>query len=240
MKFLVSCFAISLIAVGGCAQKSKGKKEMSNDVDSLSYALGINLATNFERQNITDLNYDILISALEDYRSGETKMTTESADSVVSALLTKRREVMDLKVKDEGLAFLAENGKKDGVVTTASGLQYMVLEEGSGINPKETDQVTCHYKGTLTNGEVFDSSYDRGEPATFALNRVIKGWTEGLQLMKEGAKYRFFIPQELGYGANPRPGGVIKPYSVLIFDVELIKVLPTEGGNAPKQTPGAK
>lgn len=125
--------------------------------------------------------------------------------------------------KAAGIAFLAENAKKTGVVTTASGLQYEVLTEGSGASPSATDSVTVHYRGTTIDGTEFDSSYSRGAPATFPLNRVIAGWTEGVQLMKEGAKYRFYIPSDLAYG--PRGAGqAIGPNSTLIFDIELIKV----------------
>jgi len=127
------------------------------------------------------------------------------------------------KVKKEGQTFLAENAKKQGIVTTGSGLQYQVLREGKGAKPGPTDEVTVHYKGTLINGTEFDSSYSRGEPATFPLNRVISGWTEGVQLMKVGAKYRFFIPSEMGYGERGAPPN-IPPDSVLIFDVELLRI----------------
>lgn len=126
------------------------------------------------------------------------------------------------KTLDEGRAFLAENAKREGVVVTPSGLQYEVLREGDGKSPKATDIVKCHYEGRLINGKVFDSSYDRGTPAQFALNQVIPGWTEGLQLMKEGAKYRLFIPENLGYGGYG--AGTIPPFSALIFDVELLEV----------------
>ena len=125
--------------------------------------------------------------------------------------------------KSEGENFLVENGKKEGVITTASGLQYQILREGNGKTPKATDQVECHYEGTLINGTKFDSSYDRGQTATFPLNGVIAGWTEGLQLMKEGAKYRFFIPYTLGYGERGA-GASIPPYAALVFDVELVAV----------------
>ncbi len=125
--------------------------------------------------------------------------------------------------KAAGEAFLAENAKKENIITTASGLQYMIIEHGEGVSPSASDNVTVHYKGTTIDGTVFDSSYDRGAPATFPLNRVIAGWTEGLQLMKEGAKYRFFIPSELAYGERGA-GRDIGPNSALIFDVELIKV----------------
>jgi len=125
--------------------------------------------------------------------------------------------------KIAGEAFLAENGKKPGIVTTASGLQYQILQEGSGASPKANDEVTVHYKGTTIDGKEFDSSYSHGAPATFPLNRVIPGWTEGVQLMKEGAKYRFFIPANLAYGERGA-GSRIGPHSALIFDIELIKV----------------
>ncbi|MFW5492680.1 MAG: FKBP-type peptidyl-prolyl cis-trans isomerase, partial [Prevotella sp.] len=128
------------------------------------------------------------------------------------------------KAKEEGARFLAENAKKEGVVTLPSGLQYQVLREGNGKKPKATDQVRCHYEGTLINGTVFDSSYKRGEPAVFGLNQVISGWTEGVQLMQEGAKYRFFIPYNLAYGERGA-GQQIPPFAALIFDVELIEVM---------------
>ena len=126
--------------------------------------------------------------------------------------------------KAEGEKFLAENGKKEGVETLKSGLQYEVLREGNGKKPKATDQVKCHYEGTLINGQVFDSSYKRNEPAVFPLNQVIPGWTEGLQLMQEGAKYRFYIPYILAYGESGA-GGSIPPFATLIFDVELLEVM---------------
>ena len=126
--------------------------------------------------------------------------------------------------REAGEKYLAENAKKEGVVTLPSGLQYLVLKEGSGKKPKATDKVKCHYEGFLTDGTLFDSSVQRGEPATFGLQQVIAGWTEGLQLMQEGAKYRFFIPYLLGYGESGA-GSSIPPYAALIFDVELIEVI---------------
>ena len=125
---------------------------------------------------------------------------------------------------EKGEQFLKENEKKEGVKTTASGLQYKVIKEGSGKNPSATDTVTVHYRGTLIDGKEFDSSYKRGEPAKFPLDRVIKGWTEGVQLMKEGAKYQFFIPAKLGYGARGTPDGTIGENETLIFEIELIKI----------------
>lgn len=135
-----------------------------------------------------------------------------------------KHEEANKAAKEAGIEFLKKNAEKEGVITTASGLQYMVLNEGNGKSPKATDQVKCHYEGMLIDGTLFDSSLQRGTPATFPLNRVIAGWTEGLQLMKEGSKFRFFIPFELGYGPQGA-GASIPPYSTLIFDVELIEVI---------------
>ena len=138
----------------------------------------------------------------------------------------KRKEMEEkgLKARSEGESFLRDNGKRPGIITTASGLQYEILEEGNGKHPKATDSVKCHYEGRLIDGTVFDSSIRRGEPAVFPLNGVISGWTEGVQLMAEGAKYRFYIPYQWAYGANGA-GSSIPPYAALIFDIELIAVM---------------
>lgn len=136
----------------------------------------------------------------------------------------KKAEAEFADVKAAGEKFLEENKAKEGVMVTESGLQYQVLKEGSGAKPTASSSVKVHYHGTLTDGTVFDSSVDRGEPATFGVGQVIKGWTEGLQLMTEGSKYKFFIPQDLAYGATPRGGGPIKPFSTLVFEVELLEV----------------
>ena len=153
-----------------------------------------------------------------------TAMTSQEAQALLNTYFQEKQKAESQKAISEGKAFLEENAKKEGVVTTKSGLQYEILTEGTGKQPKATDTVRCHYEGSLINGSVFDSSYKRGEPAEFGLSQVIPGWTEGVQLMKEGAKYRFYIPYLLGYGENGA-GSSIPPYSTLIFDVELIKVL---------------
>jgi FKBP-type peptidyl-prolyl cis-trans isomerase FklB len=153
-----------------------------------------------------------------------TQMTAREAQEMLNEYFaTKAAEEAKQHIA-EGAAFLENNGKRQGVVTTKSGLQYEVLQEGTGRSPKATDKVRCHYEGTLIDGTVFDSSYKRNQPADFGLNQVIPGWTEGVQLMNEGSKYRFFIPYLLGYGEQGA-GSSIPPYSTLIFDVELIKVL---------------
>lgn len=202
---------------------AQNSEKMETMTDSVSYALGILMANNLKKDNI-ELDTDSYMQAFSSVMEGKDgDMSIQEADQVVKAYFTKKQEEANADVVNEGKAFLAENGKKDGVTTTASGLQYEVIQEGTGAQPAATDQVTVHYTGTLLDGTVFDSSVERGQPATFGLNQVIAGWTEGLQLMKEGAKYRFTIPYNLAYGERGA-GGQIKPFSTLIFDVELIKV----------------
>lgn len=193
-------------------------------MDKVSYALGLGIGRQLEEMGANDIVAEDFAAAMKDVLTGaELKIDETEAQAMVQNYLQKKNEEKVQKAKAEGEAFLAENGKKDGVVTLPSGLQYQVLKEGNGKSPKATDLVKCHYEGTLVNGKVFDSSYRRGEPATFPLNGVIAGWTEGLQLMKEGAKYRFFIPFNLAYGTRGA-GQDIPPYAALIFDVELIEV----------------
>ena len=170
---------------------------------------------------------DILAGVFAGVLNKDMKMRPEEAQVLIQKMMEsikgKAAEKKYADNKAAGEKFLAENGKKDGIITTKSGLQYQVLREGNGKAPKATDQVECHYEGTLIDGTKFDSSYDRGQTATFPLNQVIAGWTEGLQLMTEGAKYRFFIPYQLGYGERGA-GASIPPFSALIFDVELVAV----------------
>lgn len=180
----------------------------------------------------SDLNIDDFADAIKDVINGnELKVPHKDAQAIVQEYFRQQEERINAiraeqgkAAKAEGEKFLAENGKKEGVVTLKSGLQYEVLREGNGKKPKATDQVKCHYEGTLINGQVFDSSYKRNEPAVFPLNQVIPGWTEGLQLMQEGAKYRFYIPYILAYGESGA-GGSIPPFATLIFDVELLEVM---------------
>lgn len=193
-------------------------------MDKVSYALGLGIGRQLEEMGANDIVAEDFAAAMKDVLTGaELKLDEMEAQAMVQNYLQKKNEEKVQKAKSEGEAFLAENGKKEGVVTLPSGLQYQVLKEGNGKSPKATDNVVCHYEGTLINGKVFDSSYRRGEPATFPLNGVIAGWTEGLQLMKEGAKYKFFIPFNLAYGTRGA-GQDIPPYAALIFDVELIEV----------------
>lgn len=192
-------------------------------MDKVSYALGMSIGHQLQQMNATDLNIDDFAQAITDVFNGDAKLSDAEAQAAVQDFFSRKAEEQAKAAKAEGENFLAENAKKEGVKTLPSGLQYKVLREGDGRKPSATDKVECHYEGTLINGEVFDSSYRRGETATFGLNQVIKGWTEGLQLMQEGAKYRFFIPYDLAYGERGA-GQSIHPYAALIFDVELIKV----------------
>ena len=200
-------------------------------MDKLSYALGLGIGRQLSQMGAADLNIDDFAQAVKDMIDGkEPQVATAEAQQIVEDFFRKQEEKQRAEAaekykgaKSEGEKYLSENAKKEGVVTLPSGLQYQVLKEGNGKSPKATDKVVCHYEGMLIDGTMFDSSIQRGEPATFPLNGVIAGWTEGLQLMKEGAKYRFFIPYQLGYGERGA-GASIPPFATLVFDVELIEV----------------
>ena len=193
-------------------------------MDKVSYALGLGIARQLAGMGASEVNVDDFAQALKDIFAGkEPQVTDQEGQQLVNEFFQNKQAEMAAKAKEGGEKFLEENGKKEGVVTLPSGLQYQVLREGNGKKPKATDKVECHYEGTLIDGTKFDSSYDRGQTATFGLNQVIAGWTEGLQLMQEGAKYRFFIPYNLAYAENGA-GQSIPPYAALIFDVELVAV----------------
>ncbi len=194
-------------------------------MDKLSYALGLSMGNNFKSSGIQTLSVTDFANGVKAVYEGEKpEMTYSEAKQVINDFFMQMQREINDRNRAEGEAFLAENKKKPGVVALPSGLQYEVLTEGKGKKPASTDRVQCHYHGTLINGEVFDSSVDRGEPAIFGVNQVIPGWVEALQLMPEGSKWRLFIPSNLAYGENGA-GGKIGPNATLIFDVELIKVL---------------
>ncbi len=210
----------------------KKKTAFTTEKDKISYSLGVNFATSLKREDIP-VNPDIILKAMNDVmQDKELSMTDEEMHTVIQDLQKKQREKQMAKQKaesdknaTEGDKFREENAKKDGVVVLPSGLQYKILKPGSGESPKATDTVKVNYKGTLIDGTEFDSSYSRNQPATFQVNRVIKGWTEALQLMKPGAKWQLVIPPDLAYG--PRGAGQkIGPNATLIFDVELLAVNP--------------
>lgn len=200
-------------------------------MDKLSYALGLGIGRQLSQMGANDLNAADFAQAVKDMIDGkEPQVPTAEAQQIVEDFFRRQEEKQRAEAaekykgaKSEGEKYLSENAKKEGVTTLPSGLQYQVLKEGNGKSPKATDKVVCHYEGMLIDGTMFDSSIQRGEPATFPLNGVIAGWTEGLQLMKEGAKYRFFIPYQLGYGERGA-GASIPPFATLVFDVELIEV----------------
>ncbi|MBQ6279514.1 MAG: FKBP-type peptidyl-prolyl cis-trans isomerase [Muribaculaceae bacterium] len=192
-------------------------------MDKLSYALGLSMAQNFKGSGIASINADDFADALRAvYDDKEKKMTYDEAKKVVQDFFTELEANAGAMNEELGKKFLEQNAQQEGVKVTESGLQYLVLKEGNGVKPGPNDAVTVHYTGRLIDGTVFDSSVERGEPATFAVGQVIPGWVEGLQLMSEGAAWRLFIPSNLAYG--PHGTGPIQPNSTLIFDVQLIKV----------------
>lgn len=201
---------------------------MTNDVDSMSYALATNIANdllkNLETLPFGLYNKDLFIVAFNAVMDGDsTLFTEEEANEYLQNYFMTAGQKMEKQQKAEGKIFLEENLKNPAVQTTESGLQYIVLKESEGPKPNETDKVKVHYEGTLLDGTVFDSSYERGESIEFPLNQVIRGWTEGVQLMSVGSKYKFFIPYELAYGEQGA-GGIIPPYATLIFTVELLDI----------------
>jgi len=251
MNRLIICLAAVLVASIGLAQDKSPVKDQTQDKSPLkdqkekaSYSIGLELGNSLKKGKM-DVNTDILVKGLKDGLSGaKPLLTEEQVKETMTALQKEMMEKQQAAQKElgeknaaEGEKFLAENKKKDGVKTTASGLQYKVIKEGTGSPPKETDTVVTNYKGTTLDGTEFDSSYKRNEPATFPVNRVIKGWTEALQLMKPGSKYQLFIPSALAYGERA-VGKDIGPNSTLIFDVELISIKPPEAA-AGSPTPGS-
>ncbi len=231
MKTRIIALAISFLFIGGVqvqAQKEDKKSKKikgspMNNQDSLSYALGVSIGKNLLQAGVKELNTEMLGNAMKAALAGaDLAMNEEQCNMLIQQELGKIAEAKSAEARKGGEDFLAKNKSESGVVTTPSGLQYRTNVEGSGVNPDENDEVTVHYEGKLIDGTIFDSSIKRGEPATFGLNQVIPGWTEGLQLMKEGGKTTFFIPQQLAYGQQDM--GTIPAYSTLIFEVELIKV----------------
>lgn len=201
------------------------EKKLYGELESFSYALGMSIAGNLIQTGVKTVNPELFLTGFKDVFKGETTMIhPEEANAILEEFISKINHNKGAGNLEEGLAFLAENRKKAGVIELPSGLQYMVLNEGDGNIPTSRDKVKCHYHGTLIDGTVFDSSVERGQPAVFPVNGVIQGWVEALQLMSTGSKWRLFIPSELAYGSNGA-GGAIGPNSTLIFDVELLKII---------------
>jgi FKBP-type peptidyl-prolyl cis-trans isomerase len=228
------------------ASKAEAASAFANQKDKVSYALGMNIATslgaNLKRQGV-EINTDVLAQALKDgLGGGKTRMTEEEARATLVQLQKDLQDKQEAKMKEaaetnkkEGDTFLAANKAKPGVVALPSGLQYKIVKEGTGPKPAATDTVVCNYRGTLIDGKEFDSSYKRGEPATFPVSGVIKGWTEALQLMPVGSKWELYIPPDLAYGARGA-GADIGPNATLIFEVELLSI---QGKEQPGAQPGA-
>lgn len=198
---------------------------MSEYKKDASYGVGMSIGQSLQQQNLEELDLDVFVNGIKDvFEKKDLKFTPEEANVKIQMYLDEINETKYASAKEDGYKFLAENEKKDNITSLDSGLQYEVITEGNGDKPSPEAQVTVHYHGTLTDGTVFDSSIERGSPATFGVNQVIRGWTEALQLMPIGSKWRLYIPENLAYGATPHPGGPIKPYMALIFDVELISI----------------
>jgi len=227
IKTYLLLIAGAAIILSSCGQNMTGNAKIVSEEDTLSYALGVDVANSLKRSSIEELNYEAFVNGMADvFEEKDLKMDKEKIQPFIRNYFTKMREEKAQKNLEEGQVFLEENKTKEGIITTESGLQYEILQEGTGKSPVATDKVKCHYHGSLLDGTVFDSSVDKGKPAEFVLNRVIPGWTEGLQLMKEGAKYKFYIPSELAYGK--RGSRNIQGNTALIFEVELIEILAPE------------
>lgn len=225
LNFTALCALLMIVKPVNGQQGGDGDRgTLISHADSVAYAFGASMARDLKRTGLETINADILARAIADILAGKESPLDEVQErGLIMNTITAARDKMDSRKREEARAFMENNKARSGVATTASGLQYEVFRGGTGERPTLADTVTVHYKGQLASGHVFDSSYDRGEPTTFPLGRVIQGWQEGLQLMPEGAHYRIYIPYELGYGERGA-GQDIPPYSPLIFDVELVSV----------------
>ena len=249
MKFVLT--AALCLAVVGCQNSgpggSTGTASLKTQIDSVSYTIGMQLGKQIKSDTTVGVKADILQAGMNDALKGEKTLLSDSqAQNVMMAfqmqMMAKQQQKMQEQHKTDSAAgiannqagekFLAENKAKAGVVTLPDGLQYEVIKEGTGATPKATDQVSVLYKGMLLDGTVFDSSLDASKPAMFGVNQVIPGWTEALQKMKVGSKYKLYIPAKLAYGDNPPPGGKIKPGSLLVFEIELLDVKAGGAGGA--------
>lgn len=198
---------------------------IKTDLDKASYSLGMNIGASLKGEGVSQINAEMFAKGLSDMLNGsKLELSMQEAYETIQDFLAKANAAKFSKNITEGKKFLEENGKRPGVVTLPSGLQYEIITQGNGPKPKATDTVTTHYHGTLIDGTVFDSSVQRNQPASFPVNGVIQGWVEALQLMPVGSKWKLYVPSELAYGANPHPGGPIEPHMTLIFEVELLAI----------------
>lgn len=223
-KFVIALFPAVLFYISSCQQEI-GNVSLKTEHDTVSYIIGHNIGTNLKASPMTEVNFMAIAKGMEAAMAEEELfMDPQMANMLVSEYMQKLEMAGSENNLAEGVEFLEKNKTRKGVTTTESGLQYEVLVEGNGPKPTDTSNVTVHYHGTLIDGTVFDSSVERGEPAQFGVTQVISGWTEALKLMSVGSKWKVFLPSEIAYGANPRPGGPIEPNMALIFEIELISI----------------
>jgi FKBP-type peptidyl-prolyl cis-trans isomerase FklB len=217
-------YLCSAIIITSCnAQDKKSNATVKTQADSVSYGLGVSIGENLKKSNFDKLDFDLIAKGMSDFYGGKPNMTTEQANTTIRGYMAELEKKKGEENIKKGEAFLAENKKKEGVKVTPSGLQYMIMKEGTGPKPTINDKVTTNYHGTLIDGTVFDSSVDRGQPASFPVSGVIPGWTEALQMMPVGSKWKLFVPANLAYGERGA-GPQIGPNSTLIFEVELLSI----------------
>jgi len=221
-KILLPAVVIAMV-VSSCNAQEKSKTNMKTEKDSISYSLGVSIANNLKQGNLDDVNIDLMAQGMKDFFANKPAMTVQACEGAIQTYMSGKEKAKGSENEAKGQAFLAANQKKEGVTTTASGLQYKVIKMGTGAKPTLNDKITAHYHGTLIDGTVFDSSVDRGQPASFPVSGVIPGWTEALQLMPVGSKWTLYLPSNLAYGEKGA-GGKIGPNSALVFDVELISI----------------
>lgn len=233
MTIRIASAFIATALITACSNGQRDRVQLVNEVDSLSYAIGSDIGSNFKTQKLDNVNIDALAMGLRDGIDSASMLSEEEVQMVINSYMMKlKQERMEKERADAeenrvaGEKFLAENGKRKGVVTTPSGLQYEVITMGSGAKPTADSKVRVHYTGKLIDGNVFDSSVERGQPIDYPVGGFVKGWQEALQLMPVGSKWKLFIPSDLGYGSQAGPGGKIPGNSVLVFDLELIEILP--------------
>lgn len=222
-KIFVTLAIIAAMLISSCSGKNY-KAKLKTEIDTVSYSIGVTFGSSLKDIEMENMNIEAFAAALQDvFNEKEIKITREEAQEILNKYFLMKQYG---EVKKQGEDFLNENKTKEGVISLPSGLQYKVLVQGTGPVPTANDMVKAHYHGTLLNGTVFDSSVDRGEPLQIPVTGVIKGWQEALQLMPVGSKWALYIPQDLAYGASPRPGGPIEPFAALIFEIELLEIIP--------------